>query len=239
MSGADPLAHELSRIYEARFSAMRDYRLAVWRVLTSRFFQQWISPDARVLDLGCGYGEFINSVHCGTKYAMDLNPDADRFLGDDVTLIEQDCSAPWQLEDQSLDVVFTSNFLEHLLDKAALSRTLLQAQRCLRIGGRFIAMGPNIRHVAGRYWDFFDHHLPLTERSLAEGLRTCGFDTIRTEDRFLPYTMVNAPRYPLFLLRAYLGMPFAWKLMGGQFLVVAEKAGGYGPVERATGAVHL
>jgi SAM-dependent methyltransferase len=224
MSSADQLPDELSRIYEARFGAVREYRLAVWDVLTTRFFQRWIGPDATVLDLGCGYGEFINSVRCRMKYGMDLNPDAARFLADDVTLLEQDCSMPWKLENESVDVVFTSNFLEHLLDKAALSRTLHQAYRCLRPGGRLIAMGPNIRYLAGEYWDFFDHHLPLTERSLGEGLQTCGLTVTRSEAKFLPYTMVNAPRYPLVFLKAYLAMPLAWKVMGGQFLVVAEKA---------------
>src|SRR4051812_31687374 len=175
----DELPDELRRIYEARFGAVREYRLAVWRVLTTRFFQQWIGPEATVLDLGCGYGEFINTVRCRTKYGMDLNPDTARFLADDVTRLEQDCSLPWQLESESVDVVFTSNFLEHLHDKAALSRTLHQAHRCLRPGGKLIALGPNIRYLPGRYWDFFDHHLPLTELSLAEGLQTCGLTVIR------------------------------------------------------------
>ncbi len=70
-----------------------------------------------VLDLGCGYGEFINTIRCRNKYAMDLNPDAPRFLSQDITFLHQDCSRRWQLPDASLDVVFTSNFFEHLPDK--------------------------------------------------------------------------------------------------------------------------
>jgi SAM-dependent methyltransferase len=176
-----------------------------------------------VLDLGCGYGEFINNVTCGTKYAMDLNPDAPRFVNSDVTMLVQDCSARWQLADDSLDVVFTSNFFEHLPDKHALSRTLAEAHRCLRSGGHLIALGPNIRFLPGRYWDFFDHHLPLTELSLAEGMQTAGFRVVQSEARFLPYTMVNSPRYPMGLLRAYLALPLAWRVLGRQFLVIVAK----------------
>jgi hypothetical protein len=86
-----------------------------------------------------------------------------------------------------------------------------------------IAVGPNIKYLPGRYWDFYDHYLPLTELSLSEGLRTSGFEVMRADARFLPYTMVNSPKYPVAFVRAYLTVPFAWKIAGRQFLVIAEK----------------
>jgi SAM-dependent methyltransferase len=67
-----------------------------------------------VLDLGCGYGEFINNVPAQRKFAMDLNPESRKHLGRDIEFFEQDCSAPWPLADDSLETVFTSNFFEHL-----------------------------------------------------------------------------------------------------------------------------
>jgi dolichol-phosphate mannosyltransferase len=51
-------------------------------------------------------------------------------------------------------------------------------------------MGPNIRFLAGEYWDFWDHHLALSDRSLAEGLENCGFNILENHDRILSYTMV-------------------------------------------------
>ena len=54
-------------------------------------------------------------------------------------------------------------------------------------------MGPNIKCVPGAYWDFFDHYVALTELSLQEALELAGFRSERIVDRFLPYTMVNAP----------------------------------------------
>jgi len=192
--------------------------------LTKDFFQRWIPEDSTVLDLGCGYGEFINNIRCAVKYGMDLNPGAAQHLAPGVKVLAQDCSERWSLPDKSLDVVFTSNFFEHLPDKSALSRTLAEAHRCLRPKGRLMAVGPNIKILPGQYWDFFDHYLPLTELSLAEGLRASGFTVARADARFLPYTIVNAPRYPLVLVRAYLTMPIAWRIFGRQFFVVAEKA---------------
>ena len=155
---------DLQRIYERRFSTNLQYRKRVWAVLVADFFSAHIKREDVVLDLGCGYGEFINAVSCRDKYAMDLNPDAPRFLDPDVVFLRNDCSTRWPLADRSLDVVITSNFFEHLPDKAALGRTLDEIYRCLRPGGRVVALGPNVRYLPGAYWDFWDHYVALTER---------------------------------------------------------------------------
>jgi hypothetical protein len=84
-------------------------------------------------------------------------------------------------------------------------------------------MGPNIRHLPGQYWDFWDHYLPLTDLSLAEGMRITGFEISRSWSKFLPYTMASGPQYPLPFLKMYLQMPFAWSIFGKQFVVVARK----------------
>jgi len=214
---------DLSRIYAQRFAANLDYRKRVWRVLIDSFFQQYVPRDATVLDLGCGYGEFINQVHAGRKYAMDLNPDAPRYLTDNVEFIRQDCSEPWPVAEASLDVIFTSNFFEHLPDKAALGRTLDEVHKALRPGGRLIAMGPNIKLVPGAYWDFWDHYVPLTESSLGEALENRDFQIKRKDPAFLPYTMAGKKPAPLPLIRVYLALPMIWPFIGKQFLVVAVK----------------
>jgi SAM-dependent methyltransferase len=217
------IRRQLQTIYLARFSGMEGYRNEVWKVLVSNFFSQWVKPDDVVLDLGCGYCEFINNVNAREKFGMDLNPAAKDRISPDIRLFEQDCSEAWALRANSLDVVFTSNFFEHLPTKAALQATLLEAYRCLRPGGRLIAMGPNVKFLSGRYWDFFDHHISLTELSLGEALTMSGFTIERAIPKFLPYTMSHKLRPPIWALRAYLKMPPAWSIFGRQFLVVAQK----------------
>ena len=214
---------ELQSIYELRFSSMLSYRTQVWEILASNYFQQFVRPSDAVLDLGCGYGEFINHITCRERIGMDLNPRSPEFLAPGVKFLAQDCSTHWQLPDASLDVVFTSNFFEHLPDKKSLRDTLVEARRCLKPGGRLIALGPNIKYVQGAYWDFWDHFLCLTEMSLGEALENNGYRVTLSHARFLPYSMVAAPRYPLALLKLYLAMPILWPLFGKQFLVVAER----------------
>jgi len=153
---------------------------------------------------------------------MDLNPAGRERVGPDVRFLEQDCSEPWPLKEAALDVVFTSNFLEHLPDKAAVARTLAEARRCLRPGGRLICLGPNVRFVPGAYWDFWDHNVPLTDQSLGEAMRLAGFEIERSLDRFLPYTMSQGRHPPVAMLRLYLRLPWAWRWFGKQFLVVGR-----------------
>lgn len=218
-----PTREELARIYANRFAATSAYRRRVWQVLVPEFFQQFVSEAGTVLDLGCGYGEFVNTVRAKRKLGMDLNPDSRGRLNPEVTFLQQDCSRTWSVNPDELDLVFSSNFFEHLPDKQTLGLTLDEAFRCLKRGGRLVAMGPNVKYVGGRYWDFWDHHLPLTETSLAEGLTIRGFEIERCDGRFLPYTIVGGPEYPIWMLAVYLKLKFLWRLRGEQFLVVARK----------------
>ena len=206
-----------------RFERIAQYRTAVWNVLAREFFPRWIPADSTILDLGCGWGEFINQIAAQRKYGMDLNPASPGKLNKEVTFLYQDCSKRWELPDTHLDIVFTSNFFEHLPDKESLRRTLDQAFRCLRPGGQVICLGPNIKFLPGSYWDFWDHYLPLTELSLKEGLELAGFTVDYMADRFLPYSMSQGFTPPLAFLRAYLRLPFLWRLVGRQFLLVARK----------------
>jgi SAM-dependent methyltransferase len=120
-------------------------------------------------------------------------------------------------------VVFTSNFLEHLRSKELVDKTLREAFRCLKRGGKIICLGPNIKFVPGSYWDYWDHFIPITEESMAEALSLKGFRVGKKVDRFLPYTMSGGKNPPLIAVRLYLKLPFAWRFFGKQFLVIAEK----------------
>jgi SAM-dependent methyltransferase len=211
-------------IYARRFATNERYREYVWKALVHHVFQRYIRTDARVLDLGCGYGEFINNVRAARRYAMDTNPDAHMMLAPGIEFIEQNSSLAWPVDDGSLDVIFSSNFFEHLATKEALRLTLAHAWRALCVGGTLIAMGPNIRFLAGTYWDFIDHNIALSDRSMVEAMELAGFSPNRAVDRFLPYTVSGAASsLPLFLVDLYLRMPLVWRFFGKQFLIIMEK----------------
>lgn len=216
----------LDTLYRHRFApAELPAKRRIWQVLCRHYFQPLIGrDDAVVLDLACGYGEFINHIRASRRIAVDLNPDSPSFLAPEVEFHASRSDSIAGVADGSVDVVFTSNFFEHLPDKAALATTLVEMRRILKPGGRLIAMGPNIRYVPGAYWDFIDHHLPLSERSLCEALVLAGLSPTRIVARFLPYsTRSSLPQGSAFV-RAYLMFPIVWRILGKQFLVVASRA---------------
>ena len=219
MSESNPLAEQ----YKLRFAANKEYRNGVWRILCADFFQQFIPPNATVLDLGAGWAEFITNIRCARKLAMDLNPNTAANIPPEAEFLNQDCSQRWPLDDAKLDVVFTSNFLEHLPDKHHVEATIAEAFRCLKPGGVIICLGPNVKFIPGAYWDFWDHYVPITENSLAELLRMTGFEIERCTPRFLPYTMSDGRQPPLMFIKLYLKLQFFWPLFGKQFLIVARK----------------
>jgi SAM-dependent methyltransferase len=215
---------DVSAIYRTRFGdAGLERRDRVWKILCRDYFDRLFVADGSVLDLACGYGEFINNVNVAQKHAVDANADAAGHLAPGVEFRQTMANNLAHLADNSLDRAFTSNFLEHLPSKAACDEVLREVLRVLKPGGRFVIMGPNIRFAYREYWDFYDHYLPLSDRSLVEGLRTNGYEIESVVDRFLPFTMAGKQPTADWLIRTYLALPMAWRFLGKQFLVVAAK----------------
>ena len=210
-------------VYNRRFAGIEQRRVEVWRTLALHYFPRWIKPTDSVLDVGAGYCEFINSIDAAHKYALDLNPATANKAAPGVTVLTQEAGQAWPLPPESVDVVFSSNFFEHLPSKQDFSRCLDEAYRVLRPQGLLIALGPNIRFCYDLYWDFVDHHLPLSDRSMVEALEIAGFQTERVVPRFLPFTMSNRMPYRAFMVRLYLMVPLAQRIWGKQFLVIARK----------------
>ena len=214
----------LQDLYQNRFPEVTLARKnAIWKILCEEFFSRYVPPDATVVDIGAGYCEFINNISAAHKFAIDLNQDTERHASPGVEVVHDDASAMTTIADDSIDVVFMSNFLEHLVDKAAVLSTLQESRRVIRKGGRIIILQPNIRFLAREYWDFFDHHTPLSDRSLSEALQMLGMKIVVCYPRFLPYTTKSRLPKASVLVRWYLRLPVLWRLFGKQALIVAEK----------------
>lgn len=214
----------LDKIYRRRFNEYEcEQKDKIWKVLCPHFFQQFVPEDGVVLDLGAGYCEFINNIQCKKKYAVDLNDDTPTFANPDVTVTSCYSTELDFLEDDSIDLAFMSNFLEHLKTKKEVLDTFTELRRVLKVGGKIMILQPNIRYLYMEYWDFFDHHVPLTEKSIAEGLEVTGFTVEKSIAKFLPFTTKSKiPKHPL-LVRAYLMFPPIWQVMGKQAFVLARK----------------
>jgi SAM-dependent methyltransferase len=218
--------NELSKLYQIRFNEHDILQKnLVWKIICVNFFQKWLRTTDTVVDVACGHGEFINNITCAKRMAIDFNPDARKYLDVGIEFHLGDANNIVNLVGQDIaDVLFTSNFLEHLPDKKNLNLFLEQVYTVLKPGGRYLIMGPNLRYLASQYWDFYDHHLGLTHLSLCEVLRLKGFEIKTCIAKFLPYTTQSRlPKHPFFVW-LYLKAPLIWQLLGKQFFIVATKA---------------
>jgi SAM-dependent methyltransferase len=210
-------------VYGQRFSesdAIRKH--ALWREIC-RYLQRYVDPGSKVLDLACDRGYFIQNIVAGERWATDIR-DVSEHLSPEVHFAQADgLEADRVLPRDAFDVVFTSNYLEHLSSPDDVIEQLRIVERVLRPGGRVIVLQPNIRLVGGAYWDFIDHKVALTERSLAEAAELAGLRTTRVITRFLPYTTKSRlPQHPL-AARLYLAFPPAWLVLGKQTLYLGQR----------------
>lgn len=211
---------DVQAIYERRFADTLAFRRGMWDVLCREFFQRHVPETATVVEIGAGYCEFINHIRAGRKIAVDLNPDTRTHAGPDVTVLTTSTSRIEGVDDGVADIVFASNFLEHLPREEILA-TMREVRRILKPGGRFLILQPNIRYCREDYWQFFDHITPLCERSLTEALEMTGFRVVSMLGRFLPFTTQGRLPNSLLLLRLYLKLRPAWRLFGQQSFAVA------------------
>jgi SAM-dependent methyltransferase len=193
-----------------------------WREIV-RYIARWIPEDGAVLDLGCDRGHFIRQVQARERWATDVR-DVAAHLGSDVRFVRADGLRLRELLPAGhFDVVFASNYLEHLSGPDAVVEQLRVARDLLRPHGTLIVLQPNVSLLGGAYWDFIDHRVALNERSVVEAADLAGFETRRLIRRFLPYTTKGAlPQHPL-LVRAYLALPLAWLVLGKQTLYVGRR----------------
>jgi hypothetical protein len=85
-----------------------------------------------------------------------------------------------------------------------------------------MVLQPNIRLTGPAYWDFVDHKVALTEKSLVEAAELAGFQTEVLIKRFLPYTTKGRLPVSRTLAAVYLRVPPAWRVFGKQTLYVGS-----------------
>jgi SAM-dependent methyltransferase len=219
---AGPSGLDYERLYAYRFRGIdQAARQAVWNEITP-VVAGWLGSPARVLDPAAGRGEFINAIDAEERWVVD-SVDYDESVRDpDVHLVIGDARTV-ELPEEHFDAVFVSNLLEHLATQDEVARLLGRLRRTLRPGGRIAVMGPNFRYCAREYFDFADHTLALTHLAVEEHLHSAGFELERVVPRFVPFSFRTRMPVSPALVRAYLRVPLAWRLLGKQFLLVARR----------------
>jgi SAM-dependent methyltransferase len=124
---------------------------------------------------------------------------------------------------KSVDLVFASNFLEHL-ELPGVERLLDRIGAVLKPGGRLGLVQPNFSRCASRYFDDDTHRTVFTDESLVSLLLEHGFFPLIIEPGFLPFSMNSRIPKSTLLVRAYLALPV--RPLAAQMYVLAEPRGG-------------
>jgi SAM-dependent methyltransferase len=218
----EPNESARSGVYEPGYFETRlaedPNRQKVWRHLCD-YLSRYVDPAAEVLELGAGWCDFANLVRARRVVAMDLDATVVRAAAPHVEAQVGDCTDLSRFDDDSFDVVFASNLLEHL-DRGQSGRLLAGAARVLRPGGRLVLMQPNFRLDPGRYFDDFTHVSVFTDQSLGDYLVSLGWRIEVKQARFMPLTLKSRGSGLSFLVPLYLRSPI--KPLAGQMLVVAN-----------------
>lgn len=197
----------------------RDLRILV------RFSYGGDSKKQTIVDVAAGYCDFINHMdgNC-SKYAFDINPDVQKYAGKGVTaIIDSIGNLGKHFPKGSVSLFFMSNFLEHL-SKAEISSLIELEYSLLEEGGEVWILTPNIRYTGGKYWDFYDHITPITEKAMIEEAKLAGYKVRLCIPRFLPFTTKSRLPQAPWVVRLYLKLlPFSGMFFGEQSFLIFRK----------------
>jgi SAM-dependent methyltransferase len=191
----------------------------LWQTLWRAYFRHRVPQNACVLDLGAGYGQFINNVVARRRIAIDSWPGFSASLAPGVEAVTGDVTDLSMIEDGGVDFAFASNLFEHLT-QTQLASTLVALRKKLAPAGTLTILQPNYRYAFREYFDDYTHVTIWSHVSLADFLVANGFEILELRPRFLPLTIKSRLPVWLVLIRAYLALPV--KPLGKQMLVVAR-----------------
>jgi SAM-dependent methyltransferase len=212
----------MSGYHESRF-APDERREVLWRTLWQHHFRHQIAPGDCVLDLGAGYGSFINQVAARRRIAVDSWDGLPRYVAPGVEAVVGSVTELGFLDDDAVDFAFASNLFEHL-PQEGFAATLAQLRAKLSPRGTLTLLQPNWRYAFREYFDDYTHVAVWSHVGMCDFLVANGYEVLEVRPRFLPLTIKSRlPVWPI-LIQAYLASPV--KPMGKQMLIRARPRGG-------------
>lgn len=212
---------DYERLYRFRFRGVdQRARQAAWNEI-GPFVHREMGMPRRVLDPAAGRLEFISAITADERWVIDAVDYQDAALDDSVKVIIGN-ALDVNLPEGYFDGVFVSNLLEHFSAQDEIADFLRRMRTVMAPQGQIAVLGPNFKYCAREYFDCADHTLALTHVAVEEHLYAAGFTVRKVIPRFLPYSFRGSLPAAPSLIRGYLRLPFAWRFLGKQFLLIAS-----------------
>jgi len=194
-------------------------RRGVWREIV-RYVKKDCPCTESLLELGAGYCDFINQFPAETKICYEQNPDMADYADEDVNFRCDSAVTLSGVDEGSIDLVFASNFLEHLTDDEH-EVIMPRIGEVLAENGQLILIQPNYNRCKDRYFDDETHQTIFSDTNIELFLCRYDFKIIKLIPGLLPFSMKSRlPKWP-FLVRLYLALPF--KANAAQMYIIATK----------------
>ena len=193
-------------------------RKKVWDAIVDHLQPKFFNNIETVVELGCGYGDFINSVKAVNKIAVDIN-DCKDYLRSDVTFYKKNVIDLEFIKTNSVDLVFASNLVEHLVWEE-IDKMIHEVRRILKKSSKLVLIQPNYRLCSSNYFDDYTHRTILSDVSLKDYLKSKGFRINYVNPSYLPFSMQGILPKTYFLTKLYLELNSP--ILGKQMLVVSE-----------------
>lgn len=150
--------------------------------LDLKLAEQWVKPDTRVLDLGCGEGELLAHLrdNFGVHgYGIEIDPDRiTAAIEHGVNVIQQDLNRGLgNFSDASFDTAIMTQALQ------AVEKPDVLLEDMLRVAREAIITFPNFAHWTARWYIALRGMMPVSEA--------------------LPYTWYNTPNIHLCTFRDF------------------------------------
>ncbi|MCR4325890.1 MAG: methyltransferase domain-containing protein [Patescibacteria group bacterium] len=177
----------LSTVYSEAVRPKTEYPRQLARRLIEKFD---LRPDMRLLDVGCGRGDFAGAFLAEGLAVDGVDREAAEGFPPGVTFTSSDVAQTLPYPDGTFDVVFSKSVVEHMVDPELFVRENL---RVLKHDGLLICMTPDWKTTLYIFYDDHTHVRPLTVLGMQDLLTISGARDVVSE---IFYQLPVLWRYP-------------------------------------------
>ncbi len=167
----------LETVYNKSSKPLTDYPKKMINYLIKRLN---LEKNKKVLELGCGRGEFLNEFNLFglDAYGVDMSDYCKKFFPSlkfkKVDLEKEQLP----FDDNFFDVIYSKSIIEHFYYP---DKIFEEAYRVLKPGGIIITLTPEWKYIYKSFYDDHTHRVPFTKSSLSDIHKMHNFKQIHVE----------------------------------------------------------